>query len=546
MNSKRGFTLIEVLITIVILGIVLSVLYNILFFQINTFNKADKKTIAQSDLRYISDFITNEIRYAKTIDILNSSSDMDSLEHKYIYAENGNVYYRDNSKNIIKKLNIESRESNYDIKIWTENNESKVVYYQISSVSQNFDLGSSINLLNTKLSKKEGVVIKYQQPNFKSLLSFIDESNRFWYDLVKASLENTLNVVDGYQSSQEVDGGALSLNVKSTTKSSGGSSLFVNLDKETFSGTNADINSYSITVDARVNGGKGGYGILINGVLNPQNQDSGYMFQFDPGAYGFVIREITDASHSTTANIGAKMTSGNKYNLNYNAIYSPKHLENEKFKWTKDTQNSDSDWFKRYKTEIKAQTQSDGSLIIRAVIIDENGNRSNEMWFGDFGEITLNGSTFEGVTLGKYKNTRGNIFGLRVWDNDGGKAKTDFYNIAIGSAEPAPKKVEVDTTSNQLKIKFDDSIVNEKIDINNIKIKSNGVDYEIKEIKNNGFDIDITLKQKKIKGKNVPIPSLDSDYVIEYNKPSSGDGLKDSFGNTVTDFVFDKGFYIKQ
>ena len=72
------------------------------------------------------------------------------------------------------------------------------------------------------------------------------------------------------------------------------------------------------------------------------------------------------------------------------------------------------------------------------------------------------------------------------------------------------------------------------------------MDYEIKEIKNNGFDIDITLKQKKIKGKNVPIPSLDSDYVIEYNKPSSGDGLKDSFGNTVTDFVFDKGFYKKQ
>ncbi len=44
----------------------------------------------------------------------------------------------------------------------------------------------------------------------------------------------------------------------------------------------------------------------------------------------------------------------------------------------------------------------------------------------------------------------------------------------------------------------------------------------------------------------IVMPQNSSQYIVEYNKPSSSDGLKDSFGNTVTDFVFDKGFYIKQ
>lgn len=546
MKIKKGFTLIEVLITIGILGIVISTLYNIIFFQINAFDKSDRQSVAQSDIRYISDFITNELRYAKDIEILSNKSDINSYEYKYIYIDNGEIFYRGYGNSSFRKLNIEERNPSYDLKFWTKETENKVVFYKIASNLENFELESSVNLLNTKLTKKEGIVIKYQQPDFDKVLSFLDKSNRFWYDLVKASLEGSLNVVDGYQSSQEVDGGALSLNVKSTTQSSGGSSLFVKLDEKTFLNAKGDINSYSITVDAKVNGGKGGYGILINGIVDNNNRDTGYMFQFDPGAYGFVIREINNASHQTTANIGAKRISGSNYNLAHNAIYSPKHIENENFKWTNNTLTSGSDWFERYKTEVKIQTQGDGSLILRAVIIDENGNRSNEMWFGDFGNITLNGSTFQGQSLGKYKDNSGDIFGLRVWDNDGGKAKTDFYNISIGSAEPAPKKIITHSNENNITINFDDKIlgeINTNKDVFVVK-DTLGNEYSINNItiSDNNYNVDLKI-DPRLDSNGKPIPISQSNLIVEYKKDEKG--LRDSFGNLVNNFKFENGVYVQ-
>ncbi|MBP2027366.1 prepilin-type N-terminal cleavage/methylation domain-containing protein [Acetoanaerobium pronyense] len=544
MKIKKGFTLIEVLVTIGILGILISVLYNIIFFQINAFNKSDRQSVAQSDVRYISDFITNELRFAKDIEILGNKSDIDSYEYKYIYIENGDVFHRGYGNNYIKKLNLENRNPSYEIEFWTEKNDTSLLFYKILSESQEFKIESSVNLLNTRLEENTGLVLKYQQPDFDEILSFLDKSNRFWYDLVKSSLEGSLNVVDGYQSSQEVDGGSLSLNVKSTTQSSGGSSLFVKLDDKTFLNVKGDINSYSITVDAKVNGGKGGYGILINGIVDNNNRDTGYMFQFDPGAYGFVIREINNASHRTTANVGAQRVSGSNYNLDHNAIYSPKHIENENFKWTNNTLTSGSDWFDRYKTEIKVQTQSDGSLILRAVIIDENGNRSNEMWFGDFGSITLNGSSFEGISLGKYKNNNGDIFGLRVWDNEGGKAKTDFYNISIGSAEPAPKKIV--TNSDNITINFDDKIlggINDNKDLFVVKdILGNIYDIHDITMSDNNYDLSLKITPKlDLSGNVIPIPQ--NNLIIEYKKGENG--IKDSFGNLVNDFKFQNGVYIQ-
>ena len=45
---------------------------------------------------------------------------------------------------------------------------------------------------------------------------------------------------------------------------------------------------------------------------------------------------------------------------------------------------------------------------------------------------------------------------------------------------------------------------------------------------------------------SIVMPSNSWQYIVEDNNLSGSDTLKDSFGNTVTDFVFDKGFYKKQ
>lgn len=550
MKTKKGFTLMEVIITIALLGIILSVLYNILFFQIKTFSMSDKKSVAQSDVRYISDFIANEVRYATNIEILQAMPSTPDVNYKYLYVNNDEVYYKGYGTFPAKKLNIEDRKPSYNLSFSAD--DESIVNFALEADDEKFKLESSINLINTKITASNGAVVKFKTPDFNSVLSFLDKSNRFWYDLVKASLEGSLNTAANYNSTQTVDGGVLALNIKSTGIANGGASMFVALEEEAFLNAKGDISSYSMTVDAKLNGTGGGYGILINGTLDTDNEDTGYMFQFDPGASGFLLRYINDGEHVNSPYLGANRNPSAPSNGTM-GVYLPSDITNADFKWAT---NNSSDWLDRYKTEVKVQTQANGSLIIRAVIIDENGNRSNEMWFGDFGKLTMpNGTVFTGKSLQYYNSKQtvnDNIFGLRVWDNTTqGIAKTDFYNIAIGSAEPAPKAIGVNNSQNNMLIKFDDKIASDvALQKDNFVVKDiYGTPYQIQSI--NKTDSDYSLQFTFVQGVDVNgnaiiMPPNSSQYIVEYKKPSGSDGLKDSFGNTVTDFVFDKGFYKKQ
>jgi prepilin-type N-terminal cleavage/methylation domain-containing protein len=196
----------------------------------------------------------------------------------------------------------------------------------------------------------------------------------------------------------------------------------------------ADTNSYSITVDAQVRGGSG-YGVLINGSVNKNNnnRDSGYMFQFDPGAGGFLVRKIENGDHDPTKAHGLK-----------ESVYRPSDIRNNEFRWKGDDYQGNPEWNKRYLTEIVVQIQNDGSLIFKATIIDEQGNRSNEMWFGDFGSYTMDiydasgrrttTKTFNGQKMGTDSHwSGGSMLGLRTWNRSEGSFDTLFQEIILGS-----------------------------------------------------------------------------------------------------------------
>jgi len=196
----------------------------------------------------------------------------------------------------------------------------------------------------------------------------------------------------------------------------------------------ADTKSYSITVDAQVRGGSG-YGVLINGTINRNNnnRDSGYMFQFDPGAGGFLVRKIENGDHNPSTSHG----------LTNNGIYRPSDIRNDRFRWTGGDYQGNPEWNRRYFTEIVVQIQNDGSLIFKATIIDENGNRSNEMWFGDFGSYTMDvydasgrktgTKTFTGKKMGTDSYwSGGSMLGLRTWNKSEGLFDTLFQEIILG------------------------------------------------------------------------------------------------------------------
>lgn len=237
----------------------------------------------------------------------------------------------------------------------------------------------------------------------------------------------------------------------------GGSLLFKDV-----AGYVDNIESYKLTIDAEVNAGSG-YGVLLYGALSnngsDKNIDSGYMFHFDPGWNGFFVRKIENGNHTPWYLTYGVMSTNNENDLIYggedanqrSGIYFPQHIRNASFLWKNDNTNINDiknqniiihQWMRRYKVEITTQRQLDNSLILRVVLIDESGNRSDEMWFGDFTEFnmdlydghglrTYSTQAFKPRKLPDFTPTKGSMFGLRTWDGNYGDAKTIFRNITV-------------------------------------------------------------------------------------------------------------------
>lgn len=95
---ENGFSLVELLVALSILGIVLAMGYSYFFFGSNTFRIGGNQSNLQRNIRLASDFITRELRYATCVSILSSSNDdcescANENQHSYIYLENGIIMH---------------------------------------------------------------------------------------------------------------------------------------------------------------------------------------------------------------------------------------------------------------------------------------------------------------------------------------------------------------------------------------------------------------------------------------------------------------------
>lgn len=86
-KKSNGFTLIEIIIVIAILGIVLTMAFNFFTFNLRTYNKGENRAAVQFDVRMASDFITDELRNVNIVSItdtaLTSSIGLGTLTAKY-------------------------------------------------------------------------------------------------------------------------------------------------------------------------------------------------------------------------------------------------------------------------------------------------------------------------------------------------------------------------------------------------------------------------------------------------------------------------------
>jgi len=129
-KNKRGFTLIELVIVLALLGIVLSMIYSPIIFSFKNFDIQNEKANIISDARATMDYLTRAIRKADTVEVVDGNLSMDSkmykLEDRVLFKEAKKVMEG------IDELNINKVDKTINIEIVIKN--SKGENYKLSSI----------------------------------------------------------------------------------------------------------------------------------------------------------------------------------------------------------------------------------------------------------------------------------------------------------------------------------------------------------------------------------------------------------------------------
>jgi prepilin-type N-terminal cleavage/methylation domain-containing protein len=105
-SCTRGFTLVEVLITVAILAVIMGVISTLFISGLKSFSLSQRNSDLQNDTRLSLEIIQNEIRYAEKIFIVDGAEAREHPEEGYSYI------YLDEDK--LKVMKFESLEEGYE------------------------------------------------------------------------------------------------------------------------------------------------------------------------------------------------------------------------------------------------------------------------------------------------------------------------------------------------------------------------------------------------------------------------------------------------
>ncbi len=96
LNNNKGFTLIELMVTVVLIALILTTVYGMMSAGNRIFAQGDAKADIQSSLRTSANFISDQIRYASNVKILDAPpASMTTGAIQYIYEKDGVLKYYD-------------------------------------------------------------------------------------------------------------------------------------------------------------------------------------------------------------------------------------------------------------------------------------------------------------------------------------------------------------------------------------------------------------------------------------------------------------------
>lgn len=337
--------------------------------------------------------------------------------------------------------------------------------------------------------------------------------------------------------------------------------------------------NYSMRIKADVEGVGNGYRILINsgvadeGSMFDMNKDiSGYMFEYNPQMGGFVVRGTKPNAPSALDNVnksyGVLDESGNPF------IYRPEDITNKNFRFDGDYTNQASTWYDPHYVNVKVITNSgkdkkdwedaddkmDTTIVV--TIEDINGNKSEPMYFGDFGSRTLaNGKVIKNPdksdklaivprktdgTRTKYSNTADDpMMGMQsIRSSDGMKnGYVTYSEVSFGQAPPdavdasySHNTVKKDdkTTINQYEVdvKFNKDLNSSAVTPDDFKIQVGSTIYDVENVSISGDSMTLKLPD------TADTINLKDGKIIYDIKDGTTSNFTDSKGNVIDEFTY--------
>ncbi|WP_128425960.1 Ig-like domain-containing protein [Gudongella oleilytica] len=144
-HNRKGVTLVELIITIAIFSLVISIIFSMNIFGIRSFALSRDSADSQFEVRMPTDFIAKKIRYANSIKILSTIPTTPTPNSHQIYLENGEIIYKDAGSDslIIGTSNVD------DYTLLFEKTSNNMISYTIGkSGTTKFNLKTEVVGLN--------------------------------------------------------------------------------------------------------------------------------------------------------------------------------------------------------------------------------------------------------------------------------------------------------------------------------------------------------------------------------------------------------------
>jgi len=174
------------IIVIAIMGVILAAVTTMFFFSNDTFGKTSDQQTVQSDVRLISTFIEDELKYAHELEVLDTIPATLEATKRYIYLDNGRIMFKEENESVEE---IRSAFDFIDYTLAFDKYNSTVLNYQLTGEFEesSFTVDSDIEILNMKMTSSDseivgttGIGVKYTLASDKNTFiefNFLSEVN---------------------------------------------------------------------------------------------------------------------------------------------------------------------------------------------------------------------------------------------------------------------------------------------------------------------------------------------------------------------------------